>query len=868
MGRRGTFAEATPLMSLVRPRVGALIKTALAQGAVTLLVAPPGFGKTIALRDTIGADPSVTWVDFPTAAKLEDVVRILIEHLAPASLPAVAALFNSEGKPSSMAYAVAWTETRMRTFDGTVVIDDLHRSFEDKTVMNFLVRLIESTASWIKWVFASRETPDMPLGTWVANGRMALPITDYELRFDNEESIELAASLNVDIDPEITTAIVDDTDGWPMAVHLGLQLWERTRSLGPLKVRTRELLFSQIEHELWPALDNELREVITACALLPETTASLLFAAGFYNAEALLERANRTIPFVQKRLDGAYVLHDLFGEFIQRMLRYDPKGTVGVQERLAAAFLEQGKPVESLRLFIAAGDGKRVLSVLALHGFHLLEYGNRGAVSGAIDFLSTSGFQNDPIVSALRGRMSFADGSSANAEALLTYAFDRGLPATMRITAGSRLATIYYNRGDGVKAAAILEPILADKAIPFQERMEIRAQLAMAYAVAGSVDGARDVISAVQKELPMAQPTVRAKILQRLGFALFYLGDHSSAAEYSRDCAQLATGLGMDILAAHAYSILYSCTAVTEADSSVPLAYARLMIAAAERAADRSMTALGLRVTYELHADRGDDAGVDETEKRLVGFNDIRSFQDLFPVRLARALSDATQGLYRRAVSTLNVADSAGLTVSERALKDAYLCLFLILGDRRDESLDLLKAPLLVEASEDFISRRSMNLAHAIRGVALWCHDRTAQARRSFVTDDGALAERDRALFGALAEICSTAKSMVTSESAAAPLARLREYGWGAYARILDKLIETNRVSVILTAAELRTLRAFRYGLSQDEVAKALGKSPHTIEAQLKSAYRKIGCTSRAEALAYARAQGWLEESLGIPETR
>src|SRR5471032_34679 len=43
MGRRGTFAEAICLMSLVRPRVGALIKTALAQGAVTLLVAPPGF---------------------------------------------------------------------------------------------------------------------------------------------------------------------------------------------------------------------------------------------------------------------------------------------------------------------------------------------------------------------------------------------------------------------------------------------------------------------------------------------------------------------------------------------------------------------------------------------------------------------------------------------------------------------------------------------------------------------------------------------------------------------------------------------------------------------------------------------------------
>ena len=144
-------------MSLVRPRVGALIKTALSQGAVTLLIAPPGFGKTIALRDTIGADPSVTWIDFPPAARLEDVIRLLIEHLAPASLPAVAALFDSDGTPKQLSYALAWTESRMRAYDGTVVIDDLHRSFEDPAVMKFLVKLIENTASWIKWICASRE---------------------------------------------------------------------------------------------------------------------------------------------------------------------------------------------------------------------------------------------------------------------------------------------------------------------------------------------------------------------------------------------------------------------------------------------------------------------------------------------------------------------------------------------------------------------------------------------------------------------------------------------------------------------------------------------------------------------------------------
>jgi len=855
-------------MSLVRSRVGSLIKTALVQGAVTLLIAPPGFGKTIALRDTIGDDPTVTWIEFQPGTRLEDVVRVLIERMAPASLPAVAALFDSNGEPRDVRYTFEWTETRLRIYDGTVVVDDLHRSFDDPNVIEFLTRLIEATSSYIKWICASRETPLMPIGTWIARGLMALPITDDELAFDEEEAVALAASLDVSVDREVLNAIVEDSDGWPMAVHLGLQLWDRTRSLAPLKVRTREVLFSQIEGELWPALDKELREVITACALLPEANAALLSAAGFYNAEALLQRAHRTIPFVQEKLDGAYALHDLFQEFIQRMIRRDPEATAAVQARLAAAFLEQGKPVNALRLLVASSDRKRTLLALAEHGFHLLENGNRSAVSEALSFLSNAGHQNDPIVAALRGAMSFADGSAANSEALLTFAFERGLPPAMRIAAGGRLANIYINKGDGARAAAILEPMIGDALIPFPQRAEIRAYLCSAHAVAADFDAARTAIATVLNELPIAPPAGRVRILQRLGFASFYLGDLLQAAEYSRDAAQLATSMGMDLSAAQAYSVLYSCASVTESDSSVALAYARLLVASAERAADRALTALGLRATYVLHADRGDEAAVDEAEARLVGFNDIRSFRDAFPTRVARALSDAARGAHHRAVSTLSLTDSTNLTASERALKDAYLALMLIIDERRDESLTLLKAPLLIEASDDFLSRRSMNLAHAIRGVALWCHDRTAQARRSFTADEGALAERDRVLFGALSEICSNSRSAVTLESARAPLSRLRNYGWGAYARLVEKLIDKNRLSVMLTPAELKTLRAFRHGANQEEVARTLGKSPHTIEAQLKSAYRKIGCTSRSEALAFARTHGWLDDAVGIPETR
>jgi DNA-binding CsgD family transcriptional regulator len=152
--------------------------------------------------------------------------------------------------------------------------------------------------------------------------------------------------------------------------------------------------------------------------------------------------------------------------------------------------------------------------------------------------------------------------------------------------------------------------------------------------------------------------------------------------------------------------------------------------------------------------------------------------------------------------------------------------------------------------------------------MALWCHDRTAQSRRIFRFDEDAVAENDRVLLTAVTEICAHPRHLVPPTVRRAALERLSTHGWGGYSRLFEKIFATIEPATTLTPAEIKTLRAFQNGANTLQVAGLLGKSPHTIEAQLKSAYKKIGCVSRAEALVYARARGWLDEKrLGIPES-
>jgi LuxR family maltose regulon positive regulatory protein len=66
------------------------------------------------------------------------------------------------------------------------------------------------------------------------------------------------------------------------------------------------------------------------------------------------------------------------------------------------------------------------------------------------------------------------------------------------------------------------------------------------------------------------------------------------------------------------------------------------------------------------------------------------------------------------------------------------------------------------------------------------------------------------------------------------------------------------KVPASLTARELAVLRLLPTRLSTREIGRELHVSVNTVRSQVRSVYRKLGATSRAEAVTQARQLGLL----------
>ena len=393
---------------LARDRVAAPLASALAQQRLVLVVAPAGFGKTVALTQQIAALPAGTALAWISADETDDLGRFaacLVAALDPFDLPwrvspdaLVAALGESDAAAGAFAAELVNTLAATEVDRGLIVVDDAHR-LRDAALFALLERLVERLPAHWGLVLASREDPPLPLARWRARGELA-ELRQDALSFTTQEVAALAAG-RAD-----ASELYGRTGGW--AAGLGLLLGGGGAHAGTAQLRDRHM-FDYLVSEVLDEMPAELRDFLLRCSVLPELSARRCAAvSGDARAVERLEAIERRGLFVSviDEREPTLRLHDLFRDFLADRLRREHADELPLLLRRAAA--DEGDPVRRIDYLAGAGAWAEAEAVLCRIGPEMLAAGAVPQVLHLLERFPPSLREDSPALQQLRALCAWA----------------------------------------------------------------------------------------------------------------------------------------------------------------------------------------------------------------------------------------------------------------------------------------------------------------------------------------------------------------------------------------------------------------------------------------------------------------------------
>ena len=339
---------------------------------LTILSAPPGYGKTAALVGWLASRGLAhAWLSLdPADNDLARFVRYLVAALQPVrpgSGGATAALFGPGASPGpDLVGATLLEEVSGGDDPFVLVLDDYHVIAADS--IHRLVRfLIEHAPPFAHLVLLTREDPPLPLARLRAHGRLV------ELRADDlrctadEASVYLDAS-GLSLEPELVDRLVARTEGWIAGLQLAaISLRDRPDAAAMIETfaGSQRFVLDYLADEVLGEIDPDLRRFLVRTAIAERFTADLCRElTGREDAGALLERAERANLFLVP-LDAErrwYRFHGLFADYLRAQLTQDEQREL--HERAAAHLERAGLEAEALEHALAAGSFDRAVRLL------------------------------------------------------------------------------------------------------------------------------------------------------------------------------------------------------------------------------------------------------------------------------------------------------------------------------------------------------------------------------------------------------------------------------------------------------------------------------------------------------------------------
>ena len=357
-----------------------------------------------------------------------------------------------------------------------LVLDDLAR-LADQSILDGLALLVERAADRIRLVITARSDPALPIGRWRAAGWVA-DIREDVLRLDDDEALAVAATFpGLRLGEGTVRALNRRFAGWPIALQLALVSLQETADtqldaldLAKSGRHVADFLLSEILNQL-PGRDRDAALALSVVAWFDSELASLLAGPDAGPTVAELQR-RRLLGPSGDHLE-ARRLHPLLRELLESELKWrDHQRYASLHRQAAGAWQRRGDLNAAYQHLTMIGDAAAATALVLEPALVMLDRGDQAGLARAINSWPSTLQVGDPALAMDIAALCWLGGNRAQAARWCDRAEGLMSPddATLQLRLHFGRATIALYDGDVTAAGTHV--------IAF-EQLELRAQVGL-----------------------------------------------------------------------------------------------------------------------------------------------------------------------------------------------------------------------------------------------------------------------------------------------------------------------------------------------------------------------------------------------------
>jgi LuxR family maltose regulon positive regulatory protein len=526
---------------------------------LTLISAPPGFGKTSLLAGWLRErQHHVAWLSLDS--RDNDPTRFLSYLIAACKTIgdangrtgfgdlSLGVLQANQPKQVEMVLTTLINEIidlaeifGSRSLPLLLVLDDYHVIVE-QSVHEAMELFIQGLPPDLHLIIASRVDPDLPLARWRIQDAV-LEIRAADLRFSSAEISEfLEGALGYHLSSKDILALEARTEGWIAGLQVAaLSMRERDDVSAFIETFTgsNRYILEFLNEEVLDQLPAEVRGFLLQTSILERLCGPLCDAlTGLKNGQALLGDLDRDNIFLVRLDDHGtwFRYYPLFREFLADQLsRSDPEN-VGPLHKTASEWLEQnGYTPEAIEHALASGSMEQAISLVEDAAGEVVAKGEWGMLQSWLSALGKERLIGRQELCLAQAWTLLYTGTQEETEVWLAYA-EQHLP--MLDSAAGRLL-------DGGSGEELSKQFNVGKA---REIASLRGEvLAIRATLASMLGDTKKTIELGRRSLdflPEDDEFLRSAVILSIGIAHRYKGDATEAKAAFQQAVLLSQKVG------------------------------------------------------------------------------------------------------------------------------------------------------------------------------------------------------------------------------------------------------------------------------------------------------------------------------------